>query len=351
MTDPSPALPMPAMPASEQELDDQLSAPSPGVAEALATTSGDIVVLGAGGKVGPTLVRMLCRALAEAGSDRKVQAVSRWSDARNRELVESWGATAVAADLSDPGAYADLPDAGAMFFLAGNKFGTSGNEHLTWWMNAVVPGLAASRYRGVPTVVYSSGNVYPFVPAWSGGCTEDVAPSPVGAYAQSCLAREQAFTHAAHLWGTPVSIYRLNYAVELRYGVIADIAAMVAAGKPVDVTMGTVNVVWQRDSTEWSIRALEHAAAPPFILNGTGPETVSTRALALALGDLMGRDVEFVGQEAQEALLNNAGRAHTLYGYPTVSLRQALAWTAEWVGGGGRQLGKATKFQTRDGAF
>ncbi|MGA4508260.1 NAD-dependent epimerase/dehydratase family protein [Propionibacteriaceae bacterium G1746] len=337
------------MPHTEADLDDQLSRPSAAVAEALAGTTGDIVVLGAGGKVGPTLVRMLLRALE--GSDRTVFAVSRWSDAAARDLVASWGAVPVAADLADPGVYADLPDAGAVYYLAGNKFGTSGNEHLTWWMNAVVPGFAASRYRGVPTVVYSSGNVYPFVAPHKGGCTEDDAVGPLGAYAQSCLAREQAFVHAAHLWGTPVSIYRLNYAVELRYGVLADIATKIAAGQPVDVTMGAVNVVWQRDSTEWSIRSIAHAATPPFILNGTGPETASTRALAHELAGLMGSEVEIVGDEAPEALLNNASRVHAMFGYPDISLKTATAWVAEWVRGGGRQLGKATKFQSRDGRF
>lgn len=338
-------------PRTEDELDDQLSTPSPGVVETLAAVQGDVVILGAGGKVGPTLTRMVTRALQESGSSSRVHAVSRWSDADARERVASWGALPVAADLADPGAYEALPDAGAVFYLAGNKFGTSGNEHLTWWMNAVVPGFAASRYRGVPTVVYSSGNVYPFVPTHTGGCTEADAVGPVGAYAQSCLAREQAYAHAAHLWGTPVSIYRLNYAVELRYGVIADLAGQIVAGKPVDITMGAVNVVWQRDSTDWSIQSLARASTPPFILNGTGPEIVSTRSLALELGRQLGREVELVGTEASEALLNNASLAHQLYGYPTVALRDAVAWAAQWVGGGGRQLGKATKFQTRDGRF
>ncbi len=339
------------MPRTEDELDDQLSRPGPGVAEALATTDGDIVVLGAGGKVGPTLARMVRRALDEAGSSRRVLAVSRWSDAQTRERIASWGVEPVTADLADPGAYADLPDAGAVYYLAGQKFGTSGREHLTWWMNGVVPGLAAARYRGVPTVVYSSGNIYPFVPAHSGGCTEKDRPGPVGAYAQSCLAREQAFTYAAEAWGTPVSIYRLNYAVELRYGVLADLATTISEGRPVDVTMGAVNAVWQRDSTEWSVRSLEHAATTPYLLNGTGPETASTRALALELGERMGREVELIGEEAPGALLNDAARCFATYGYPQVPLRQALAWVADWVGQGGRQLGKATKFQTRDGRF
>lgn len=339
------------MPATEEALDDQLSTPSPAVAESLASTSGDIVVLGAGGKVGPTLVRMLLRALQESGSNRKVLAVSRWSDPDARDKIASWGAEPVVADLGDPDGYAALPDAGAMFFLAGNKFGTSGNEHLTWWMNAVVPGLSAARYRGVPTVVYSSGNIYPFTAPHLGGSSEDDPVAPVGAYAQSCLAREQAFTHAAHRWGTPVSIYRLNYAIELRYGVLADIAAKIMADEPVDITMGSVNVVWQRDSTEWSIRSLAQASNPPFILNGTGPETASVQALAQGLATRLGRTVDLVGEVAPEALLSNAGRSHALYGYPQVPLEQALDWVAEWARAGGRQLGKATKFQTRDGKF
>lgn len=339
-------------PTTEAHLEDQLSRPSDAVAQALATTEGDLVVLGAGGKVGPTLCRMLRRALDAAGSDRRVLAVSRWSDAEARERAAAWGVEPVPADLADPDAWASLPDAGAVFYLLGHKFGSSTQQHLTWWMNAVVPGFAAARYRGVPTVVYSSGNVYPFVPPHSGGCTEADPVGPVGTYAQSCLAREQAFAHASALWGTPVSIYRLNYAVELRYGVLADIAAKVAAGEEVDVTMGAVNVVWQRDSTEWSIRSIEHAAAPePFILNGTGPETASTRALAHRFADALGTQARVVGEEAPESLLNNAARAHALYGYPEVPLETAVDWVASWVARGGRQLGKATKFQTRDGKF
>lgn len=339
------------MPTTEATLEEQLSAPSDAVAAALASTTGDIVVLGAGGKVGPTLCRMLRRALDAAGSPRRVLAISRWSDADVRDRLIRWGVEPVTADLADPDAWAGLPDAGAVFFLAGNKFGSTGNQHLTWWMNAVVPGLAASRYRGVPTVVYSSGNVYPFVPPHSGGCSETDPVGPVGTYAQSCLAREQAFAHAAAQWGTPVAIYRLNYAVELRYGVLADIAGKVASGAEVDVTMGAVNVVWQRDSTDWSIRLLEHAAPEPFVLNGTGPETASTRRLAEQFAALLGREAHIVGAEAPEALLSDASRCHALFGYPTVGLAQARAWTAAWIAAGGRQLGKATKFQTRDGRF
>lgn len=337
---------------SEDALDDHLSTPGPAVAEALSGIDGDLVVLGAGGKVGPTLCRMAARALSAAGSPARVLAVSRWSDAKARDALERHGVVTVAADLADPASYEDLPDAGALWFLAGQKFGTTGREHLTWWMNAVVPGFAAARYRGVPTVVYSSGNIYPFVAPASGGCTEATEPAPVGQYAQSCLAREQAFAHAAETWGTPVVQFRLNYAVELRYGVIADVAGTIVAGQPVDVTMGSLNCVWQRDSTEWSLRAIADAEpGTARALNATGPETVSTRALATRLGELMERPVELTGSEAPEALLNNAAACHARYGYPTTSLDTAVGWVADWVAAGGRQLGKATKFQTRDGRF
>lgn len=338
-------------PRSVQELEELLSYPGPAVGEVLAAVEGDIVLLGAGGKIGPTLARMARRALDDVGSDTRVVAVSRWSDSRSADVLRSCGVEVVSADLADPTAWGALPDAGAVFYLIGHKFGSSDNTHLTWWMNAVVPGFAASRYRGVPTVVYSSGNVYPFVPAHTGGCREDDPVGPVGPYAQTCLAREQAFAHAAAAWGTPVTQYRLNYAVELRYGVLADLAATILDGEPVDVTMGTFNVVWQRDSNEWTLRSLELAASPPTVLNATGPETASTRRVAQALGDAMGRKVRFSGEELPEALLNDASRCHGRYGYPRVGLEQAVRWVADWVGGGGELLGKPTKFQTRDGRF
>lgn len=338
-------------PCDEVELEDQLSAPTDAVGPALAAAGGDIVVLGAGGKVGPSLCRMARRALDGVGSSRQVIAVSRWGDPDARGRLEAAGIRTVVADLADPDAYAALPDAGTVFFMAGHKFGSSSNAHLTWWMNAVVPGLAAARYRGIPTVVYSSGNVYPFVAPHTGGCRETDPVGPVGSYAQSCLAREQAYAHAAQLWDTPVSIFRLNYAVEPRYGVIADIASKVLAGQPVDVTMGAVNVVWQRDCVDWSLRCLADAARDPFVLNATGPETLSTRALAGRLAGLLDREAQIAGVEAGEALLSNASLCHSRYGYPQVAADTAIDLVAAWIGRGGRQLGKATKFQQRDGRF
>lgn len=338
-------------PADEPALEEYLSRPAPGVAGALAAAGGDVVLLGAGGKIGPSMARMARRALDDAGSDARVLAVSRFSDAGVRTGLEADGVRTLAADLADPAAYADLPDAAAVYFLAAMKFGTTGQEPRTWWSNAAIPALVAARYRGVPTVVYSTGNVYPLRPLTAGGAVENDPVDPVGEYAQSCLARERIFTHAAHEWGTPTTVYRLNYACELRYGVVADIAVKLAAGEPVDVTMPAVNVVWQGDVNAWALRSLSLAGVPPHVLNATGPETVPVRRLALLLAERMGVEPTFSGVEAPDALLNDASECHERFGYPTVPLRRLVDWVAGWVGKGGRQLNKATKFQQREGRF
>ena len=338
-------------PADEQALDELLSRPLPGVGRALDALGGDIVLLGAGGKIGPTMSLMARRALDEVGSSARVVAVSRFSDPASRELLEQAGVVVHPADLSLSESYAELPDAAGMFYLAAMKFGTTGQEHQTWWSNAAMPALVADRYRGVPSVVYSTGNVYPLSPLTRGGSTEQDEPAPVGEYAQSCLARERLFSYASHTWGTPVSIFRLNYACELRYGVIADIAEKIAAGQPVDVTMPAVNVAWQGDINAWALRSIELASAPPRLLNATGPETVSVRRLAHWLGEEMGIEPVIVGEESADALLSDSSEIHELYGYPSVPLRRLVRWVGGWVAGGGRQLGKATKFQQREGKF
>ena len=338
-------------PSTEHELDELLSRPTPGVVETMRGVEGDVVLLGGGGKVGPTLARMARRALDEAGSSSKVISVSRWSDAAAADELRGHGVEVVSADLSDPDAWASLPDAGAVLYLLGHKFGSTSNPSITWWLNAVVPGFCASRYRGVPTVAYSTGNVYPLRPTNQGGSTELDEIGPVGMYAQSCAAREQAFAQAAERWDTPTTIYRLNYAVELRYGVIADIAATIAAGEPVDVTMPLVNVLWQGDSNAWSLQGLDIAGTPATLLNGTGPETLSTRWLAERLAKAGGWDLSITGEEADTALLSNASKAFNLYGYPSVAPETVIDWVAQWINQGGRQLGKPTKFQKRDGGF
>lgn len=338
-------------PMREHELDELLSAPTPGVVDALSRVQGDIVILGGGGKVGPTMARMARRALDEARSSSRVISVSRWSDKEAERRLNEHGIETVSADLGDPDAWATLPDAGAVMYLLGHKFGATANPSITWWINAVVPGFCAARYRGVPTVAYSTGNVYPLRPLALGGATERDELGPVGMYAQSCAAREQAFAQGAERFGTPTTIYRLNYACELRYGVVADIAQTIAAGDPVDVTMPAVNIVWQRDSNAWSWQALDLADSPAAILNGTGPETLSTRHIAEQLALLGGWDLTITGDEAPTALLSNAEKCHSLYGYPSVSAATIIEWVAQWVRSGGRMLGKPTKFQQRDGGF
>jgi dTDP-4-dehydrorhamnose reductase len=338
-------------PSDETELEELLSRPTPGVGEALAAAGGDVILLGAGGKIGPTMALMARRALDQAGSTARVVAISRFSDAVVRERLEGAGVVVQSADLADPASYAGLPDAAAMFYLAAMKFGTTGQEHRTWWSNASIPTMVADRYRGVPSVVYSTGNVYPLTPLAYGGSRESDAPLPLGEYAQSCLARERIFTNAAHTWQTPTTIFRLNYACELRYGVIADIAVKIAEGQPVDVTMPAVNLVWQGDSTAWALRSLGLASVPPSVLNATGPETVPVRRLAEWLAEEMGTELRLDGGESDDALLADASRCAELYGYPSVPLRRLVRWVGRWVADGGRQLGKATKFQQREGRY
>jgi uncharacterized protein YbjT (DUF2867 family) len=340
-----------AGPRTEEELDAALSRPGEGVGDALAALGGDILLLGAGGKIGPTMARMARSALDDAGSPGQVVAVSRWSDPGTRRRLEDAGVRTVSADLADPEAYDSLPDAAGMFYLAAMKFGTSGAEHRTWWSNVSIPTLVADRYRGVPSMVYSTGNVYGLTSLASGGSRETDSPRPDGDYAQSCLGRERVFTYAAERWQTPTTIFRLNYACELRYGVVADIAHTIRAGQPVDVTMPAVNVAWQGDVSSWALRSIELAQTSPRILNATGPETVPVRTIATLLAARMGADVRFTGTESGDALLSDASECFALYGYPSVALRTLIDWVGDWVGAGNRALGKATKFEQRAGAY
>lgn len=338
-------------PIDEQSLEELLSRPDDGVVSALSAIDGDIVVLGAGGKVGPTLTMMASRALRESGKSGRVIGVSQWSDRDVRDRLESGGVTTIQADLGDPDVYASLPEAGAVVFLVGHKFGSASDTSRTWWMNAAVPALAASRYRGVPSLVYSTGNVYPLRRTSSGGASERDETGPVGLYAQSCLAREEMFRRAADAWGTPVTLFRLNYAAELRYGIFCDIAGKVLGGEPVDVTMPAFNVVWQGDANRWALQSFGLASSDVAILNAAGPETLSVRSVAHEIARLAGRDLELTGAEADDALLSDARLCHRLFGYPTVSSQQLLEWTVEWLETGGRLLGKATKFEQRTGKF
>ena len=328
---------------ADEALDDELSEPRP----APPMPPGDIVVLGAGGKMGPTLVRLLVRA---GGGNRRITAVSRFSDDRARRSIEQAGAVTLAADLLDPDQVAGLPDAPNIIFMAGQKFRTTGQEARTWAINTFAPGLAAHRYRAARIVAFSTGNVYPLWPAGSEGPTESDPVAPVGEYAQSALARERILTDASHRHGTRLAILRLNYATEPRYGVLRDVADRVRAGRPVDLTMGWVNVIWQRDANAAALAALAHAAAPPLVINLTGPK-VSVRDIATRFARHWGVTPTFTGSEASTALLSNATRAATLFGPPPTGLDAQIARIARWIDDGGGGLGKPTRFEEREGQF
>ncbi len=343
-------MPDPA-PTTEAELEERLSRPTAGLLDTLRRHSGDLIVLGAGGKMGPTLARMARRGLDAVGSRGRVLAVSRFRDPTVAAGLRAEGIEVIAADLLDPVALAALPDAVSVIFMAGQKFGTQGVPADTWAMNAIVPARVAERFAGHRTVVFSTGNVYPHTPAAGEGPTESALPGPIGEYAMSCLARERIFEHAALAYGTPVAIVRLNYAVDLRYGVLLDTARRVLAGQPVPLAMGFVNVIWQGDANARALQGLDLAAAPADVLNLTGPETISVRWLAERFGALLERSPIFHEVEAPDALLSNARRSVQLFGPPTVDLESMLQWTADWVRRGGRELGKPTHFEARDGRF
>ncbi|MEV6285241.1 NAD-dependent epimerase/dehydratase family protein [Kribbella sp. NPDC051770] len=333
------------------DLYDALSAPATEVVESLARLDGDLMLLGVGGKLGPELALMARRALDKAGKDNRVIGVARNLDDETAARLRDGGVELAKADLMDGDQLAGLPSAPNVIYLAGRKFGTSGGEHQTWALNSYLPGLVAQRFRDARIVAFSTGNVYPLLPVTSGGADETVAPDPVGEYAQSCLGRERLFEHWSRTNGTPVAIARLNYAVELRYGVLLELARTVARGEPVDLRMGNVNVIWQGDVNAWTLRMLEHCSAPPFVLNLAGPETASVRWIAERFGELLGVPARFAGAEEPTALLSNAAKAHRLFGYPQVALGTLLEWTADWVRSDGATHGKATHFQQRDGRF
>lgn len=335
-------------PRTEAELEERLSRPSPSLGPILARVPGDIIVLGAGGKMGPSLARMAHR----ADPSRRIIAASRWSDRAAESVLRNEGIETIAADLLDPRALDALPDAPNVVFMAGQKFGTSGNPATTWAMNAAVPAFVSERYAGARTVVFSTGNVYALTPAARGGALEDDAPAPVGEYASSCLARERIFSSAAARHGSPVSIVRLNYAHDLRYGVLTDLASRISRGEPVDRGMSFVNVIWQGDANAVALASLAHARAPePFVVNVAGPSILRVADLAAALGARLGAAPTFSGEESRDALLSNAGRMSTVLDDPLLPLDALLDWVAEWVRAGGRLLGKPTNFERRDGRF
>lgn len=337
--------------SNDQELEEILSRPLPEDVAAMRDLGGDLLILGVNGKMGPSLALRARRAAAEAGSKNRVIGVSRFSGDANRKLLEDAGIETIAADILDEAQLAALPPAPNVISLAARKFGSTGDESYTWAMNAYMPARVAERFKHSRIVTFSSGNVYPLTPVTSGGATEASPLEPVGEYAMSAVARERLLTHMSKTHGTPVAILRLNYAVEMRYGVLLDIGTQVFERKVINLSMGNANVIWQGDANSVCLRSFAHASSPPFVLNLTGPETVSVRQVALRFGELFGVQPEFEGSEAPTALLNNASKCHRLFGYPTLSLDRIIEMTARWIGAGGRTLNKPTHFEARDGKF
>ncbi len=335
-------------PRDEAELEERLSRPTPSLARTLASVAGDIVVLGAGGKMGPSLARMAKR----ADPSRRVIAVSRWSDHTAEESLQHSGVETMRVDLLDAGSRATLPDAPNVVFMAGQKFGTTGNPATTWAMNAGVPAHVAERYAGARTVVFSTGNVYALTTPESGGSREDDALAPIGEYAFSCLARERLFTDASARHGTPVSIVRLNYAHDLRYGVLTDLAVRIVNDQPIDLRMSCVNVIWQGDANALALAALTRASTPvPYVVNVAGRDPLSVEDLVHGIGKRLGKTPVFSGQASRDSLLSNSSRMQELLGDPLLPLDTLLDWVADWVQRGGRLLGKPTNFERRDGQF
>jgi nucleoside-diphosphate-sugar epimerase len=332
-------------------LEDLLSAPTDSVVDTMHQLDGDVMVLGAAGKMGPTLARMARRASDAAGRPRRVIAVSRFSDQAQEAALQSHGVETIRCDLLDAAAVGQLPEADNIVFMAGRKFGSTGDASLTWAMNCHLPSIVCQRYRASRILAFSTGNVYGLAPVGSGGSTEDDPLRPVGEYAMSCLGRERLFEYFSRTLGVPVVLLRLNYATELRYGVLVDLARQVHAGHPVDVTMGYFNVIWQADANAMALNALRHVTSPATALNVAGPEQLDVRGTCLAFGQAMGVPVTFTGTEAPDAILSNGARGWARLGQPRVDADRLIAWTADWVQRGGRTLDKPTHFASRDGGF
>ena len=337
---------------TESELEELLSRPDEATASAIAALDGDLLILGASGKMGPSLARLARRAIDQAGVKKRVIAVARFTNDRLLSEFAAQGIEAIASDLLDRGSLDQLPDIENVIFMAARKFGTSGEEHLTWAMNTYLPGLVAERCRNSRIVTFSTGNVYPLRSLKDGGALETTPVGPVGEYAQSALGRERMFEYGSMRWHTPVVILRLNYAVELRYGVLVDIGRSVFERRPIDLGMPRVNVIWQRDANSWCLRSFAHCQSPPLVLNITGPETLSVRELALEFGQHFGVEPTFVSSgEGHTALLSDARKARGLFGSSTVQPKEMIEWIANWIRDGGSMLNKPTHFQTRDGKF
>lgn len=328
-----------------------LSEPTDAVVRTMGRLKGDILLLGIGGKIGPTLARMALRASQAAGVPRRIIGVSRFSTPGLQQRLESWGIETVRCDLLQRTQLNELPDTPNVLYLAAMKFGATGREALTWAMNVYLPGMVCERFRRSRIVAYSTGNVYGLVSVEGKGSVETDPLRPEGDYAMSCVGRERIFTYFSQSWGIPVALIRLNYANEMRYGVLVDLAQQVMAGRPVDLAMGYVNVIWQGDANAMVLRAFDQVASPPLVANVAGPDRLSVRQIAEQLGRLLEKSVTLTGTESPDALLSNGHRGYELLGRPQVKAQQLIRWIADWQLRGGPTLGKPTSFQVRDGKF
>lgn len=332
-------------------LEELLAVPLETLVEAVKRLDGDIMILGIAGKMGVSMGRLAMNAIREAGVKKKVIGVSRFSNADDRAKLEEWGIETLPCDLLERAQVEALPKVKNVVFMAGRKFGTDGSEALTWAMNTLAPSYVAEHFRESRIVAFSTGCVYPLATVEQGGCAEEVVPAPVGDYSQSCLGRERIFDYASRKFGTKLLLFRLNYAVDLRYGVLHDIGRSLWEGREVDNSVGHFNVIWQGDANANALRALELCESPGAVLNATGPETASVEQVALRMGRLMGKEVRFKGSPGPFQYLNDSAKMCRIFGYPRVSLDQLILWQADWIRNGGVSIGKPTHFEVSNGKF
>jgi dTDP-4-dehydrorhamnose reductase len=334
-----------------EHLENLLSEPTEAAVRAMGDRDGDLIVLGVAGKMGPSLARMALRASERAGVRRRVIGVARFSEAGIETRLRAYGVETIRCDLLDPSQFDALPDAPNVVFMTGMKFGATGQEGRTWAMNCWLPGMVCRKYCLSRIVAFSTGNVYGLTPVALGGSVESDPLRPVGEYAQSCMGRERLFDYFSGTNEIPMSLLRLNYATEMRYGVLVDVAQRVRQGQPVDVTMGHVNALWQADANAMALASFAHVRTPPMVLNLAGPELLSVRRVAEEFARCFGRPLAVEGVESSDAFLSNAQLAFRLFGYPRVSAGQMMAWIADWLERGGETLGKRTHFEVRHGQY